>query len=62
MELKRYMDSRQVGAMLGYHYRTIQRKAHAGEIPGTRIGGVWKFDPTRLENWMQKRIDKQAIK
>jgi len=38
----------QAAAMLQVSERTIQRMVKRGEIPGTRIGGQWRFDRDQL--------------
>ncbi|MCK9995656.1 MAG: helix-turn-helix domain-containing protein [Candidatus Krumholzibacteria bacterium] len=38
----------QAAEMLQISERTIQRMLKMGEIPGTRIGGQWRFDREQL--------------
>ena len=38
----------QAAAMLQISERTLQRMLKKGEVPGTRIGGQWRFDRDQL--------------
>lgn len=35
----------QIARMLGVSTDTVYRKARAGEIPGFKVGGLWRFFP-----------------
>jgi PTS system nitrogen regulatory IIA component len=36
--------------------RTVYEWAQKGEIPGGKIGTVWRFKKTEIENWINERI------
>lgn len=43
--------SRDVAAYLGISCRTVERRAEAGRLPGSRIGYRWTFKRKRIERW-----------
>jgi len=47
------LDSDEVAALLKIHPKTLQRMARRGEIPGTRIGRLWRFRRSALNTWME---------
>jgi PTS system nitrogen regulatory IIA component len=34
----------------------VTRLAERGQIPGRRLGGVWKFSPAEIHHWLETRI------
>lgn len=47
-ECPEILTLQQAAAMLQISERTIQRMLKKGEIPGTQIGGQWRFDREQL--------------
>jgi excisionase family DNA binding protein len=45
-----------VSAYLKAGKRTIYRLAQAGEIPGFKLGGTWRFRRTELDRWIAAEI------
>lgn len=43
---------------LGVHKASIKRWLKRGEIPGFKLGGCWRFDRQRIDQWM---IEKESI-
>ena len=43
---REWLTAEEVAAMYGVSAPTIRRLAAAGEIPATRIGRQWRFDPS----------------
>ncbi len=37
---------------LRVHPRTLRMKASEGEIPGAKVGRVWRFHRQQLESWL----------
>lgn len=42
--------------LLQLHPKTVKRLAQAGEIPGMKIGRVWRFRESSLDAWMCARL------
>lgn len=36
---------------------TLYKHVRSGEIPGVKVGKVWRFHRTKLEDWLIARID-----
>ena len=34
---------------------TVRRMAHAGSLPGVRIGRAWRFDEFVLRSWLRRQ-------
>jgi excisionase family DNA binding protein len=47
------LTSREVGEMLGAHYKTIEKKARKGEIPGHFKLNHWYFFASELDKWLR---------
>lgn len=45
---------------VGFHRKTLERMARAGEIPAHPVSGVrrktWRFYPSELDGWLRARI------
>jgi len=42
----------EAAAYLRVHPRTLRMKAGKGQIPGAKIGKVWRFHRRQLEEWL----------
>lgn len=42
--------------LLKLHPKTVKRLAQAGELPGMKIGRVWRFRESSLDAWMSAQI------
>ena len=42
---REYMTAEEVAAYFGIHPVTVRRLARSGDLPGYRIGKLWRFDP-----------------
>jgi len=51
------IDANEAARLLKIHPRTIKRMAAKGEIPGKRIGSVWRFRRSLLDAWFEEGID-----
>ena len=40
--------------ILGLHYDTVVRMLRRGEIPGRRVGRVWRTDPAAFQAWLRR--------
>lgn len=42
----------EAAAYLRVHPRTLRTKASEGEVPGAKVGRVWRFHRRQLERWL----------
>lgn len=42
--------------LLKLHPKTVKRLAQAGELPGMKIGRVWRFRESSLDAWISARL------
>ena len=42
------LNSRRAADLLGLHYKTIEKMARAGELPGVQLGKAWRFSRDAL--------------
>lgn len=47
-------DSAQAAAILKIHPKTLQKMARSGEITGIRLGKLWRFRASALNEWLKK--------
>jgi len=43
--------------LLGIHPKTIKRLAGDGIVPGMRIGKLWRFRESVLDEWMKAQLN-----
>jgi excisionase family DNA binding protein len=46
------MTVREVADYLRMHEMTIYRMARQGEIPAYKVGNRWRFNKSRLQEWL----------
>ena len=51
------VDSKTAAALLGIHYKTLERMARYGEVPATKSGKSWQFRVSRLSTWFDAKLD-----
>ena len=49
------LDSEEAANLLHIHPKTLQRLARNGIIPGFRIGKLWGFRASVLNEWLESR-------
>ncbi len=50
------LTSRQVAAMFGMSYKTLERHAREGLIPGHFVFNRWMFDALELDAWFKSEL------
>ena len=48
------LDSNEAADLLKIHPKTLQRMARRGEVAGIRIGKLWRFRASELNEWLQR--------
>lgn len=49
------LDSNEAAAFLGVHPRTLQRMVLRGEIRAVRVGKLYRFVPSVIQDWVLHR-------
>ncbi|CAG1771197.1 hypothetical protein BAC2_01544 [uncultured bacterium] len=49
------MTVHDVAASLNVDEKTIYRLAQRGDLPGFKVAGAWRFQPTDLQRWITQR-------
>lgn len=55
------IDAQEASVLLKIPKRTVLRLAKNGEIPGKKIGKVWRFWPSVLRDWLQSGMESGRI-
>ena len=53
MEIERWISSKEVAEHLGVNKDTLQRWITNRSIPCHRVGRLWKFRISEIDNWVQ---------
>ena len=46
------LNSNQAAQFLGVHPRTLQRMVLRGEIAAVKVGKLWRFVPSAVQDWV----------
>jgi excisionase family DNA binding protein len=50
------LDSEEAAALLRIHPKTLQKMARNGRVPGFRIGKLWAFRASVLNDWLKSKM------
>lgn len=50
---EKLLDATAVAELLGLHVQTVYEKARTGELPGVRIGRLWRFRPSDVSAYQE---------
>ena len=42
--------------LLGRDRRIIERMVNRGQVPGRKVGGEWRFNPTEITYWLEQEL------
>lgn len=59
--IRRLLTTKELSIALGKHPETIYRMVAAG-FPSVRDGWRWKFDSTRVADWLEQRTTQTAAR
>ena len=51
------LDTDQAAAIMRIHPKTLQKLARRSVIRALRIGKVWRFSASVLDEWIQQKLD-----
>lgn len=60
-EVREVMDIRQASDYLGISPDTLYKYASEGFVPAFKLGNRWRFKRSRLDEWMDRQSDLQAV-
>jgi excisionase family DNA binding protein len=52
IQFERLLDSDEAAALLQIHPKTLQKLARAGNVVGIRIGKLWRFRASAINEWL----------
>lgn len=50
------IDADRAAELLKLHPKTVKKLAQTGDLPGMKIGRVWRFRESSLDAWMCARL------
>jgi len=50
------LNSEEAAALLQIHPKTLQRMARQGRVPAFRIGDLWRFRASELDEWLRSGV------
>ncbi len=50
------LNTDEAAALLQIHPKTLQRMARQGRVPAFRIGDLWRFRASALDEWLRSRV------
>jgi excisionase family DNA binding protein len=53
--LEKLLDAKAVADLLGEKERWVYQQAKAKKIPSIKLGKYWKFSPSQLQKWLEKK-------
>ena len=56
MSFERVLNTEEAAALLQIHPKTLQRMARQGVVPAFRIGGLWRFRASSLDQWLRSGL------
>jgi excisionase family DNA binding protein len=57
---ERVLNSEEAAALLQIHPKTLQRMARQGAIPAFRIGDLWRFRASALDEWLRSVVSSKG--
>ena len=61
IQVREVMDIRQAADYLGISVDTVYKHASTGHIPAFKMGNLWKFKKSKLDEWMERECDKPKL-
>ena len=50
---------REVAELLKINEKTAYKLASAGNIPGFKVGGSWRFERQAITSWIKRKVEEQ---
>ena len=56
MTFERVLNTEEAAALLQIHPKTLQKMAREGTVPAFRIGDLWRFRASALDEWLRSGV------
>jgi excisionase family DNA binding protein len=56
VSFERVLNTGQAAALLQIHPKTLQKMAREGSVPAFRIGDLWRFRASALDEWVRSGV------
>ena len=53
---ERVLNTEEAAALLQIHPKTLQKMAREGSVPAFRIGDLWRFRASALDEWFRSGV------
>jgi len=53
------LNANQLAKLIGINRVTLLRMARSGQLPGVRIGKLWRFRVSELNSWLTTEFEKR---
>jgi excisionase family DNA binding protein len=53
---ERVLNTEEAAALLQIHPKTLQKMAREGTVPAFRIGDLWRFRASALDDWLSSGV------
>jgi excisionase family DNA binding protein len=53
--IEKLLDAKAVAELLGEKERWVYQQAKKKKIPSIKLGKYWKFSPSQLQKWIEKK-------
>jgi excisionase family DNA binding protein len=50
------IDANKAAEILHLHPKTVKQMAAAGKLPGWKLGSVWRFRESTLDEWLNSQL------
>lgn len=57
---ERVLNTEEAAALLQIHPKTLQRMARQGVVPAFRIGDLWRFRASALDEWLRSGLSSKS--
>lgn len=54
------LTSEEAAALLQIHPKTLQKMARLGQVPGFRLGDLWRYRASALDAWVRNAINSES--
>ena len=56
MTFERVLNTEEAAGLLQIHPKTLQKMAREGSVPAFRIGDLWRFRASALDEWLRSGV------
>jgi excisionase family DNA binding protein len=60
ISFERVLNTEEAAALLKIHPKTLQRMARQGAVPALRIGDLWRFRASSLDQWLRSGLSSKC--